>query len=212
MRRACAWLVIVFVGVLGSLLHNTYLTASIAPLALIVLWLFSPRSLRVPIMVIAACACAALIFAGAALMLEIMPALFIGLIGWIFARSLRAGGTPLIARAIEAIDGAALLDDPRIARYARQLTLIWAVFQIGLALLVTLCAMHTHASWFGAAPASSAAQTRCAVFSAVTPLLVLSLFIAEFTLRGRLLPQVPRHRLIPFMRHLVQVWPKLIDA
>jgi len=59
-------------------------------------------------------------------LLDALPALIAALVGWLFARTLRRGRRPLIARAIAAVDGPALLGDPHVARYARALTAIWA--------------------------------------------------------------------------------------
>ena len=76
--------------------------------------------------------------------LDALPALVAGLVGGVFARTLRRGRTPLIARAIAAIDGAAWLDDPAVSRYARRLTWLWALYQFALAAAAALLALHAH--------------------------------------------------------------------
>ena len=55
-------------------------------------------------------------------LLDALPALIAALVGWLFARTLRRGCRPLIARAIAAIEGPEQLADPRVTRYARTLT------------------------------------------------------------------------------------------
>ena len=70
--------------------------------------------------------------------LDTLPALIAALVGWLFARTLCAGRTPLIARAIAAIDGPRWLDDPAVAAYARRLTAVWAVWQFALAACAAL--------------------------------------------------------------------------
>lgn len=62
----------------------------------------------------------------ATLALETVPILISGLIAWLFGRTLRAGRQPLIARLIEALEGAPRLALPGVARYARGLTWCWA--------------------------------------------------------------------------------------
>lgn len=63
----------------------------------------------------------------AALVLDTVPMLISGLVAWLFGRTLRHGRQPLIARVIEAVEGAPRLALPGVARYARRLTGCWAV-------------------------------------------------------------------------------------
>ena len=203
--RALSWLVIVVLAVLGQVLRNDYLTTAIVPVALILLWLQSPRALRGAIAAVVACACAFLIAGGVGLVLEILPALIAALAAWVFARSLLLGRTPLIARAIAAMEGALPLRDPAVARYAACLTAIWAIFQGALALFGVLCVAHAHALL------PSPALPPPSAFCAALPAAIAALFLAEFLLRPSLLPQVRRYRLLPFVRDLVRVWPDLIE-
>ena len=83
--------------------------------------------------------------------LDALPALIAALVGWLFARTLRAGRTPLIARAIAAIDGAQWLDDPAVAAYARRLTAVWAAWQFALAACAALLALRAHGIFADAA-------------------------------------------------------------
>src|SRR5690242_9526273 len=83
--------------------------------------------------------------------LDALPAIISALIGWLFARTLARGRTPLIARAIAAIDGAGLLADANVALYARRLTLIWAIYQYALAGIAGALALHAH-GWLALPP------------------------------------------------------------
>ncbi|MDQ3039511.1 MAG: ketosynthase [Pseudomonadota bacterium] len=72
----------------------------------------------------------------AMLPLLVMPAILLGIVSLGFARTLRAGRTPLIASIVEVLEG----DDvdtmpPPLRRYTRGLTLAWAVLLAGLALV-----------------------------------------------------------------------------
>jgi hypothetical protein len=204
--RVAAWIAILALALLGRLLGNPLITAAAAPLALLLLWLLSPRVLRRGIGAVACCTALALAVGGAQLMVDVLPVLVSALVGWLFARSLRGRRTPLIARAIASIDGGAHLDDPQIAQYAWRLTLLWAVLQTALALLGLLCLLHVRAILPMLALPS---PTQFGLV--VLPLAIATLFLGEFVLRPILLPQAPRHSFIPFVRDLVQVWPRLIQ-
>ena len=137
--------------------------------------------------------------------LDALPAIIAALIGWLFARTLVRGRTPLIARAIAVIDGADLLNDPNVARYARRLTLVWAVYQFMLATVAAVLALRAH-GWL-ALPNSTLPSWFGLVW---LPVAVALMFLGEFALRPRLLPQAPRHNLFVFLRELVRAWPQLL--
>ena len=136
---------------------------------------------------------------------DIVPALIAALIGWLFARTLLGNREPLIARAILVVDGPEPLKDPAVIRYARRLTAVWAIFQFALAAIGIVLALHAWgmmASWDLPSPAR---------FGLIgLPLAVAILFVAEFALRGWLLPQAPRLAFVEFLRRLLRAWPDLI--
>jgi len=202
--RVTVWLAILALALGGALLHNETLTAAIAPLALAYLLIVSPRMLRVAIAAIAVAEATALWLGGTRLMIDLLPSAIAAFVGWLFARSLIAPRRPLIACAIAAIEGAAQLDDIAVARYARQLTAIWAIFQILLAAFGLLCALRDRGAIAVPMPSPHA-------YDLILPLAVAMLFFGEFLLRPRLLPQVPRHTLVGFLRALGRVWPDLIE-
>ncbi|MHB8680186.1 MAG: hypothetical protein ACYC7G_10665 [Rudaea sp.] len=144
---------------------------------------------------------------GNTLLRDALPVLLTSFVAWLFARTLRAGRTPLIARAIAALDGPAWLADPAVAHYARRLTLLWATYLFLLASGVAALALHarygtTSGTW------TQAAQRFCAPG---VPLAIAALFIGEFALRHRFLPQAPRHGFFAFVRDLIRHWPALLD-
>jgi uncharacterized membrane protein len=202
--RVAAWLGVAALAALAHWYDNDALRGACALSALAIVGLFAPRSVRLAFAVLVAAALAALIVAGVPGLLDALPALIAAFVGWLFARTLRRGRTPLIARAIRVLDGDAALADPAIAAYARMLTIIWAVYQIALALCGAMLALHVHAlpAWL---PGPR-------VFGAVVlPTAVVTLFLGEFALRRRLLPQAPRHALPNFAHALVRAWPQLLD-
>lgn len=127
--------------------------------------------------------------------LLLMPALLIAVAASGFARTLRAGRTPLIASIVEVLEGddAANLPD-RLQRYTRGLTVAWALLLASLALgnlLLALCA----------APGGVLASV-----GVVSPLVVTNMqwswfangfnygilavfFVAEFAYRRRCFPE-----------------------
>jgi predicted LPLAT superfamily acyltransferase/uncharacterized membrane protein len=138
-------------------------------------------------------------------LLDALPALIAALIGWLFARTLVRGRTPLIARAIAAIDGAELLSDPKVAHYARRLTLVWVVYQFILAVIAAVLALHAH-GWL-ALPVSTIPSGFEFIW---LPVAVALMFLGEFAMRSRLLPQAPRHNLFVFGGKLIRAWPQLL--
>lgn len=115
----------------------------------------------------------------------------------VFAITLRRDRTPLIARAIAAVDGSQWLADPAVARYARWLTRLWAVY------LLLWSAIAAVAAW-AAAPVVS----RVGTFG--VPVAVAALFVGEFIARRWLLPQAPRRGFIAFTLRLIRHWPALL--
>ena len=137
--------------------------------------------------------------------LDFLPALVAAVVGAVFAGTLWRGRTPLIARAIAAIDGPAWLDDPAVSAYARRLTRLWALYQFALAGAAAALALHTH-GWL-ALPL----RTTPGEFGLLwLPGAVALLFVGEFALRPLLLPQIQRHNLFAFIVKVIRCWPTLL--
>lgn len=132
---------------------------------------------------------------GNVLLRAALPIAITSLVAGLFANTLRPGRTPLIARAIAAIDGREWLDDPAVARYARRLTRLWTAYLFLLAAITAVLAWTAPKSRFGALG---------------VPLAAAALFVGEFVLRRWLLPQAPRHGFFVFARDLIRHWPELL--
>jgi uncharacterized membrane protein len=207
MVRALGWLGIAALAACAHWFDSDACRVACAFALLALIGINAPRALRLPLVLIALTALTLIFAGGVNRLLDAVPALIAGLIAWIFARTLRRDRVPLIGRAIIALDGAAQLNDPAIARYARRLTWIWAMYQCALAAVAALLAIHAAGGlrWL-AAPGLSPR-----LFGAIVlPLAVATLFLCEFALRRWLLPQAPRHSLLVFVRNLVRAWPSLI--
>ena len=206
MLRIVAWLGIIALAGAAAWLDNSLLRGLCAPALLLALAAGVPV-LRAALLGLCVVAMIPLALGYGEAALALMPALIAALIGWIFARTLRRGRRPLIARMIAAMDGEQMLRDEGIARYARRLTGLWAGWQGALALLGLLLAI---------AASCCAADWRWLpgprLFGAVLlPAAVLALLLGEFLLRPYLLPQAPRRSPVQFMRGLLRAWPAALN-
>jgi len=206
MRRALGWLVIVLLAVGAHLLDTPWLRAACVPAILLLLGSSAPASLRHGLIGLAIGSTILIAFGFGEPLVDATPALIAGIVAWLFARTLVHGRRPLIARAVVAMDGPALLEDAAVARYTRRLTLLWALYQASLAALALLLALRAR-YWPSFLPQLPGPR----VFGVVVlPLAVAALVVVEFALRPRLLPQAPPRSLPAFARELVRAWPALL--
>jgi uncharacterized membrane protein len=104
---------------------------------------------------------------------------------WTFGRSLLEGRVPLCTELADRIHGP--LSDLEL-RYTRHVTLAWVVFfAVNIAITFTLFALAPLRTW-------------SFFVNFVSLPLVLLMFVAEFAVRRRVLPQVQRHGLIATLR------------
>ena len=198
--RALGWATVLALGIAAHLTDSDTLRAACAAAVLLALLASAPGVMLPPLLLLGALACGIFLVAGIGRVFDAVPALIAGLVAWLFARTLWRGRRPLIARAIAALDGEAQLDDPAIARYARRLAVLWALYQTTLALLAAL--------WAWAQPAALPPAHVGAALA--LPLAIAALFVGEFALRPRLLPLAPRTGLFAFVRGMLQAWPQLL--
>ena len=136
-------------GVLAHLssARDSHPLALAALLALVLLMLASPMAARrawawlaLPLL---AAGCWALYRAGhAPLPLLLVPVAFVGLVAWMFGRTLRPGRLPLITRIVTVLDDVTVERmEPALARYTRGLTLAWTVLLLVLAAVNLLLAL-----------------------------------------------------------------------
>lgn len=206
MTRVLGWLGIVALAICAHWFDNALLRAACVPALLLVIASGAPAPMRMPLLVTAALTALPIGFGHGDALLDTTPALIAALVGWMFARTLLGGRRPLIARAVVAMDGPELLNDPAVARYTYRLTLTWALYQGALALLALLLALRT---WYW--PERWPMLPGPRLFGvALLPLAVATLILGEFVLRPRLLPQAPARSLLAFVRDLVRAWPALL--
>lgn len=166
--------------------------------------------------VLAACVAALAWLAGtphATLPLLAPPVVFVGLVAWLFGRTLRRGRVPLITRMAAALhERPAAALDPALVAYTRALTGFWA------ALLFALCLVNLVLAVFGV-PEGLLARlghpTPLPVFDAQGSLfanllihgVVGGCFLLEYAWRRHRFPDQPYRNLPDFVRKLVALGP-----
>ena len=155
------------------------------------------------------------------LMLLAPPVLFTGLVGWWFARSLRAPRVPVITRIVAGLEQTtpALLA-PDLLRYTRRLTAAWAGVLIGLALANTVLALIAVPDGvlarLGHAPLLTVSQTTWSWFANLLDYgIVGGFFVGEYLLRRRWFPKRPYRNFVDFLRQMGALgpafWRRLFD-
>lgn len=144
--------------------------------------------------------------------LLLMPALLLATVSLGFARTLRAGRTPLIASIVEMLEGddAGNLPAP-LRRYTRGLTLAWAVLLAGLALVnagLALCAVPGGVlASVGVTPAFTVTKLQWSWFANGFNYGIVALFfVVEFAYRRKCFPE-RIHGFRHFTSRLVRMGP-----
>ena len=166
--------------------------ASLACIALALAWLAHTHYALVPLLLV--------------------PVLFVALVAWGFARTLRTGRVPLVTKIATALetDGVAQLE-PDVARYTRSLTRLWAIALFAIAainlVLALLAAPRGLLATFGIAtpwPVGETLWSWCA--NAATYGLIGGLMVAEFAWRSRRFPG-RYHGPLDFARRMAALGP-----
>jgi hypothetical protein len=139
--------------------------------------------------------------------LDLVPlAINLGL-AYLFGISLTGTHTPLISRAIIAIEGAERLALPRVAGYARMLTLAWTVVFLVQVLLFVVLMFWWLPRLAIDSPAHAWAMTWLHVGGYLLP---AAFMVIEYAFRRwylRHLPHVPARE---FAQQLIRNWPQLL--
>lgn len=139
--------------------------------------------------------------------LDLVPLVFNLGLAILFGRSLTGGRSPLIARAIVAIEGAERLQLPRVETYARLLTLAWTViFAIQVVIFILLLAW-----WLPTLPVDSNVHRWAMIWLHVGGYSLPAFFmLVEFMFRRWYLRHIPHASPALFIRQLAENWPKLL--
>lgn len=161
------------------------------------------------------------------LALDLLPACVNAALCLVFARTLAPGGEPLIARVIGVVEGPERLALPRVAGYARGLTLVWAA------------AFGAQALWLATIVVFAAPEGLLAVLGVAAPLqwhglqwqglqlhgigwrwylhvgsyaCTLLLLLLEYGFRRWYLDHIPHVPLPLFAGRLARRWPALVRS
>jgi uncharacterized membrane protein len=189
---------------------------AVAALACLILLLCWPLRERPGVFVGALAACAALLawlvsLDRAALPLLFPPVLLTAAFGLYFARSLRAGRTPLIERIVRALHGDAT-PAPDVLAYARRVTWLWAALLIGLAAInLVLAALATPGGWLlalGLTPPLAVSDAQWSLFANLLNYVIIALaFVAEYAWRRHRFPQQPYRDFADFLGRVARLGP-----
>lgn len=149
------------------------------------------------------------------LLLDVVPIIVNVALCSLFARTLVDGRTPLIARFIAILESPERLRDARVASYARQLTLAWALVlgaQAALIALIVLAMPHGLLAMFDVAAPRLVAPAWAWYLHAGSYLLVAAFLVLEYAWRRWHLRHIAHPPLPKFMLALVQRWPELVRS
>ena len=149
------------------------------------------------------------------LVLLLLPVAINAALAWLFARTLRAGERPLVARAILAIEGEQRLALPGVASYARALTRAWSLLLASLAVLLLVAALLAQPGGIldSAGATASLALPRNAVVWAGqlgVYLMVAAFFAIEFAFRLWHFRHLPHPTLKQFVHNLARNWQHVL--
>lgn len=150
----------------------------------------------------------------AGLLLEAVPILVNALLACWFGRTL-GSAEPLIARFIVAIEGADRLNQPGVARYARQLTWFWTLLLASQAVVLTvllLCASHSGLLLrFGVTPPLQVPERWAVLWLHLGCYVLLGVaFALEYGYRRWRLRHLSHPGLHQMLLQLALHWPQLI--
>ena len=211
---ACALLALA-----GGFMHRSSLSVA-AALILLLAWLPRVWRRRSALALCAWLGLAALLLVPAStghaeLALMALPVVFLSAVAWIFARTLKQGAEPLVARFIRVIEGEARLVLPGVRGYARGVTVYWTCMLAGMACLSLVVALLARpGGWlaaFGIAlpvhlPGSMLAwypEAGCWV-------LLLAAFAGEYLFRRWRLRHIPHPGVKRFVTQIIRRWPMLV--
>lgn len=155
----------------------------------------------------------ALLASGYALLpLLLVPVALLGLVGYVFGRTLRGDRIPLITRMLSGLDGIRASElSPELRRYTRNLTIAWATLLGVLALVnLTLAMLAVPDGLLASVGIASPLPVTRAQWSWCANLLnygvVAGFFLAEFRYRQRRFPG-RYHNLLDFLRRMARLGP-----
>lgn len=218
------WLLLVLLacgvlGLAGGLSHRHELSLAAAALLLLA-WLPSVWRRRNFVALSVWMALAALLLVPALtghpdLALMGLPVVFLAAIAWMFARTMKRGGEPLVTRFVRVIEGEVRVNLPGVRGYTRGVTLFWACLLAAMALLSLVIALFAApGGWlvtFGVvAPIALPGSLLAWYPEAGCWLVLLAAFVGEYAFRRWRMRHIPHPPMRRFVAQIVQRWPALV--
>lgn len=192
--------------------HSSYPVIGLLILLTVLLWplLLAPRRgawLLWAVVVVALNLALVTGFARAAL--DTLAIVINALIGWVFARTLKADREPLIATLVRQVDGEQQLREPGVAGYARMLTRVWAGVMYLQATVLLLVWLQLH---LGVPVSLTADQTvwlqRYLSFGSYVVVAVL--FVGEYPWRRYRLKHIEHLSFLVASKRVASNWQQLM--
>jgi uncharacterized membrane protein len=138
-------------------------------------------------------------------------------VAWVFARTLLPERIPLVLRIVRLLHPPDEHLNPGIPRYARRLTLAWAVLFSALGLVSLTLALFAAPNGIlllvGIRPAVTVSQHSWSVFANFIEYLIVAAFFAlEYGYRRHRFPEQPYSNVLDFLRRMRSVAPEAIVA
>lgn len=151
------------------------------------------------------------------LALMALPVVFLAAVAWLFARTLRRGAEPLVARFIRVIEGDAHLALPGVRAYARGVTVFWACLLGAMACLsIAIALLAQPGGWLAALGAALPVHlpgTLLVWYPEVGCWVVLvAAFAGEYLFRRWYLRGIPQPSVRHFVIQLFRRWPMLMSG
>ena len=149
----------------------------------------------------------------AQILLLVPPVLFLGLLSWLFGRSLRGPRRALITRIVSALHGLPVDQLPAdLLRYTRRLTAAWALLLAMLALVNGVLAFAEVPGGvlarLGHAPSwGIARETGSLLANLVNYGVVGGFFVGEYLVRGRIFKDRPYRHFFDFVHRMGKLGP-----
>lgn len=150
------------------------------------------------------------------LALDSLPIVINAALCLLFAKTLLGTREPLIAHIISVLEGPQRLALPRVAGYARRLTLAWALLlglQAGVLLVVVACTVPDGMlASFGIDPPFAVSHVWRWYLHLGSYALVLAFLLLEYAFRRWHLRHLPHPPLPVFIARLARRWPALVAS
>lgn len=149
------------------------------------------------------------------LALMALPVVFLAAAAWLFARTLRHGAEPLVARFIRVIEGDARLTLPGVRGYARGVTVFWACLLGAMACLsLAIALLAQPGGWLATLGVASPVHLPGALLvwypEAGCWMALVAAFAGEYLFRRWYLRGIPHPSARRFVIQIVRRWPMLV--